>query len=181
MEIILVIIVLLIIYAIVIYNKFIILQANLKSSNSDINAHLKRRYNLIPALLKTVKSYMKHESKTFDEIVKARNNSYQPKNNLEAIQVDLSLNQSLGNLFALTENYPELKADISYKELQTQLATIENDIQNARRYYNAIAAEYNAKLNTFPEVLIANNFNFKVVNYFELEDTLQAQMPIITL
>jgi LemA protein len=87
----------------------------------------------------------------------------------------------LGNLFALTENYPELKADISYKELQTQLATIENDIQNARRYYNAIVAEYNAKLNTFPEVLIANNFNFKVVNYFELEDTLQAQMPIITL
>ncbi len=166
----LLIVVAVVIYFIAIYNKFVSLSASIDSSWSDIDVQLKRRYNLIPALIETVKGYQAYESSTLEKIVEARNMAMNSQSVHEQGVVQSMLTQSLGKLFALAEAYPNLKADTTFANLQGQLAIIEDDIQNARRYYNAVVEEYNGKLKQFPDLLVANHFSFGDRDYFKLDD-----------
>ncbi len=170
-NIVLIIIVAVVGYLIAIYNKFVSLQAGIDAAWSDIDVQLKRRYNLIPALVETVKGYKDYEAGTLEKIIQARQQSMEAKTPAQKSAAESALNASLGKLFALAEAYPDLKADTQFLNLQSELSNIEDAIQNSRRYYNAIVRDYNAKLRSFPDVLIAQKYNFKPREYFELEET----------
>ena len=170
-----------VLYFIAIYNKFVSLQAAIDSSWSDIDVQLKRRANLIPALVKTVKSYKNYEQETLDKVIRARQRCEEAKNVKEQAEAQNALTHALGGLFALAEAYPDLKADTQFSKLQNELATIEEAIQNARRYYNAVVRDYNAKLRSFPDLLVANKFNFTERDYFELDEPSERKMPDIDL
>jgi len=174
----------LIIYLIAIYNKFVSLQAGIDAAWSDIDVQLKRRYNLIPALVDVVKGYKEYEAGTLEKIIEARSQSMAARTPAEKSAAESLLGASLGKLFALAEAYPELKADTQFLNLQGELSRIEDAIQNARRYYNAIVRDYNAKLKSFPDVLIAQKYHFTPRDYFELDETEAAavrHMPKIDL
>ncbi len=158
-------------YLIAIYNKFVSLQAGIDAAWSDIDVQLKRRYNLIPALVDTVKGYKNYEAGTLEKIIEARSQSMEAKTPAEKGAAESLLGASLGKLFALAEAYPELKADTQFLNLQSELSRIEDAIQNARRYYNAIVRDYNAKLVSFPDVMIAQKYHFTPRDYFELESS----------
>jgi len=160
-----------VVYFIVIYNKFVSLRAGIDASESDIDVQLKRRYNLIPALIDTVKGYKNHEAKTLEKVVKARQQSMQANSMDEKSKAANMLSSALGKMFALAESYPDLKANTNFLKLQQELSSVENTIQNARRYYNAITRDYNAKLNSFPDLIVARKFNFTSRNYFELDES----------
>ena len=171
-------------YFIVIYNKLVSLRTGVDASWSDIDIQLKRRYNLIPALIEVVKSYKAYESETLEQIVKARQLGTQAKNVEEQVKATNILGASLGKLFALSEAYPDLKADTHFLKLQSELTNLESSIQNARRYYNAIVRDYNAKIASFPDMIIANKFHFDGRDYFELDDGESAevkQMPKVEI
>jgi LemA protein len=158
-------------YFIAIYNKLVSLRTGIDAAWSDIDIQLKRRYNLIPALIEVVKSYKAYESETLEEIVKARQLGTSATSVEEQVKATKILGVSLGKLFALSEAYPDLKADTHFLKLQTELTNLEGSIQNARRYYNAIVRDYNAKVASFPDMLIAQKFDFTVRDYFELDDS----------
>jgi LemA protein len=173
-----------IVYFIIIYNKFVSLIASIDSSWSDIDVQLKRRYNLIPALVDTVKGYKDYEASTLEKIVEARTMGMNASNVGDQSIAEGMLSQALGKIFALAEAYPQLKADTTFANLQNQLAIIEDDIQSARRYYNAVVEEYNAKLLQFPDLIIANKFNFQNREYFRLDESEEEsvkKMPKIDL
>jgi LemA protein len=157
-------------YLIAIYNKFVSLQAGIDAAWSDIDVQLKRRYNLIPALVDTVRGYKDYEAGTLEKIIEARKQSMEAKTPAQKSAAESMLSGSLGKLFALAEAYPDLKADSQFLNLQGELSHIEDAIQNSRRYYNAVVREYNAKLKTFPDVLIAQKYNFRPRDYFELDE-----------
>jgi len=172
------------IYFIMIYNKFVSLSAGIDASWSDIDIQLKRRYNLIPALVDTVKGYTKYESDTLEKVIQARQQGMSAKNMTEKREATTMLSSALGGFFALAEAYPELKADRSFMKLQNELSNIEETIQNARRYYNAIVRDNNAKVDSFPDLIIAQKFDFQKREYFELDEseaTVVKQMPKINL
>ncbi len=158
-------------YLIAIYNKFVSLQAGIDAAWSDIDVQLKRRYNLIPALVNVVKGYKDYEASTLEKIIEARKMSMDAKTPAEKSAAESMLGASLGKLFALAEAYPDLKADSQFLNLQSELSGIEDAIQNSRRYYNAIVRDYNAKLKSFPDVLIANKYHFTPRDYFELDES----------
>lgn len=158
------------------YNALIRSRNRKRDAWSSINVQLKRRYDLIPNLVETVKGYTSHESDVFKHIAEARNRAIGADGVEEQQQAENMLTQSLKSLFAVAEAYPELKSNTNFMELQQQLAKIEEDIQMARRYYNACAREYNNKVETFPGLLVANMFNFTPVAYFEI-DIEEGQTP----
>lgn len=162
-------ILLVIFYCILIYNRLVSLQKSAESAWSDIEVQLKRRYNLIPALVATVKGYKNYEATTLQKVIEARSKALGAKNMHEQMEANSMLTQALGKLFALVENYPDLKASTNFLELQKELANIENDIQNARRYYNAVVRDYNTRLDSFPDMFIAKRFGFRPKEYFEVE------------
>jgi len=157
-------------YFIAIYNKFVSLKAGIDAAWSDIDVQLKKRLNLIPALVDTIKGYKDYEASTLQKIVEARNMALNAKDIEQKAKANSALSSALGSLFALSENYPELKANQNFIQLQNELSSIEEAIANARRYYNAIVRDYNAKLESFPDILVAKKFNFKPRDYFELEE-----------
>ena len=180
----LVIIVAIVLYLIAIYNQFVSLQAGIDAAWSDIDVQLKRRYNLIPALVDVVKGYKNYEAGTLEKLIEARRQSMEANTPAGKSAAESLLGASLGKLFALAEAYPELKADTQFLNLQTELSRIEDAIQNARRYYNAIVRDYNAKLRSFPDVLVAQKYHFTPRDYFELdasEADAVKQMPSIDL
>jgi len=162
-------------YLIIIYNKFVSLRAGIDSSWSDIDVQLKRRYDLIPALVDTVRGYKEYEASTLENVILAR------QKGLNAISVDEKaeaanmLSGALGKLFALAEAYPELKANTNFMHLQEELSSLEDAIQNARRYYNAIVRDYNAKIESFPDLIVAKQFQFTPREYFELDESEAAE------
>jgi len=156
-------------YLIVIYNKFVSLRAGIDASWSDIDIQLKRRYDLIPALVDTVKGYKEYESDTLEKVIQARQQGLSAGNVDEKAAAANMLSGALGKLFALSEAYPDLKANTNFLKLQDELSSLEDAIQNARRYYNAIVRDYNAKLESFPDLFVARKFNFTGRDYFELE------------
>jgi LemA protein len=158
-------------YLVVIYNKFVSLRAGMDASWSDIDIQLKRRYDLIPALVDTVKGYKNYEGDTLEKVIKARQQGLSAGSMDEKAAASNMLSGALGKLFALSEAYPDLKANTNFLKLQDELSNLENAIQNARRYYNAIVRDYNAKVESFPDLFIAQKFNFTARDYFELEES----------
>ena len=171
-------------YLVIIYNKFVSLRAGIDAAWSDIDVQLKRRYDLIPALVDTVKGYKNYEASTLENVIKARQQGLNATTVKEKGEAENMLSGALGKLFALAEAYPELKANTTFLNLQSELSSIEDSLQNARRYYNAIVRDYNAKLESFPDLFVAQKFNFEPRDYFELdEDEASAakKMPKIDL
>ncbi len=164
------IVVIIVIFVIATYNAFIRLKNLCDNAWSDVDVQLKRRYDLIPNLVNTVKGYASHERKVFENVTKARAEATAAKTPDEQSRAENMLTGALRQLFAVAENYPELKANTNFLELQKNLSQIEDDIQNARRYYNAVVRDNNIKVESFPSNIIANIFNFKKREFFEMEE-----------
>jgi len=171
-------------YLVAIYNKLVSLRAGIDASWSDIDVQLKRRYDLIPALVDTVRGYKEYEADTLERVIEARQKGLSAGTMEEKAAAANMLSGALGKLFALAEAYPDLKANTNFLNLQNELSSIEDAIQNARRYYNAIVRDYNAKIESFPDLFVAQKFNFTARDYFELDES-EAQaakkMPKIDL
>jgi LemA protein len=164
------IIAVIVIFVIGIYNGFIKLKNLCDNAWSDVDVQLKRRYDLIPNLVNTVKGYAKHEKQLFENVTKARAEATTAKTPGEQSKAENMLTSTLRQLFAVAENYPELKANTNFLNLQDNLSQIEGDIQNARRYYNAVVRDNNIKVESFPSNIIASIFNFKKREFFEMEE-----------
>jgi LemA protein len=159
-------------YGVMLYNRGVRLRNQVDESWSGISVQLKRRYDLIPNLVSTVKGYAKHESETLENVIRLRNQAQAvPSGHIgEQIEAEKALSAGIRGIFALAENYPDLKANTNFLELQRTLADVEDHLQNARRYYNAVVRDNNNFTETFPSVLIARAFNFGKEAYFEVED-----------
>lgn len=170
-------IVLLILWIIGMYNGLVKLKIKVDNSWSDIRVFLKKRYDLIPNLVNTVKGYATHESETFERVTAARNAATAvPAGDVEgAAKANEVLGGALRGLLAIAENYPDLKANQNFIELQNALLSIEGDLANARRYYNATVRDYNTAIQQFPGVLVANMTGFKAREFFELDNEQEAQ------
>lgn len=172
-----VVVLLLVFYAIGIYNKLVRLTTLVEEGWSGIDVQLKKRYSLIPNLVETVKGYAKHEQETFEKVVKARNLA-QSATTLEGHQAaENQLNKALVNLFALAEQYPELKANQNFMQLQEELSVIEQDIEKSRRYYNGTVREKNILVDSFPSNILANLFGFVKSKFFELDNEAERVLP----
>lgn len=165
------IIIILIFVFIAYYNKFIKLRNQADESFSGIDVQLKRRHDLIPNIVETVKGYAKHEASTLEKVVQARNIAMSATSVEDKAKAENMITGALKSLFALSENYPDLKANQNFINLQNTLSEIEDNIQNARRYYNAVVRDYNILCESFPSLIVANIFNFKKREFFEIEET----------
>ncbi len=158
-----------ILWLIFVYNRFVIYGTRVKEAWSDINVQLKRRYDLIPNLVEMVKGYMEHERNVFEKVTEARTKAMGANTKEEKLGAENILSGTLKTLLAVSENYPDLKANANFLDLQRELADTENKIQAARRFYNGNVLEYNTKIDTFPSSLIAGIFGFKKEEFFGLE------------
>jgi len=163
--------------AIGIYNSLVKLRTSTESSWSDIDVQLKKRFNLIPALVETVKGYASHEKDLFEKVTQARSQAMNAGTPEQMAAGNNMLTGTLKSLFAVSEAYPDLKANTNFMDLQRQLKDIEGDIESARRYYNAIVRDYNIKTETFPSAIVASMFNFVKKEFFEI-DTPDERNPI---
>ena len=175
-RILLILIIVIIGYLIMVYNSLVSMRQKVLSAWSDIEVQLKKRYNLIPALVDTVKGYAKHESDTLKKVIQARNMALNAHNAGDASKAEAMYKSALGGIFALSEAYPDLKANENFVNLQNQLQAIEEDIESARRYYNATVRDYNAKIESFPDIYIAQKFNFEPYEYFEVDKSIEADV-----
>ena len=170
--IILAVIILIIIYVFILYNNFISLDNKVKEAFSTMDVYLKKRWDLIPNLVETVKGYAKYEEETLTRVTKLRNNVYNEMTNDEKIINNEELSSDVSKIMALKEAYPELKANENFIDLSNKLTKIEDDIANARKYYNGTVRIYNNKVQMFPNNIFAKIFNYKTKRMFEasLED-----------
>ncbi len=166
---ILIIIAVLVIAVIAMYNKLVRLRNTVKSSWSDIDVQCKKRYDLVPNLVETVKGYASHERAVFEKVTEARSMAMKATNPAEMAKAENMIRDTLKSLFAVAEAYPELKANANFLQLQSQLQELENNIEYARRYYNAVVRDYNILIESFPSNLIASQFGFKQEQLFQLE------------
>lgn len=164
------------------YNKLVALKNRVLEAWSGIDVQLKRRYDLIPNLVNTVKGYAAHESGTLEKVIQARNQAMSASGSKDIngqVQAENALASTLKSLFALSENYPDLKANTSFIQLQSSLGEIEEHLQNARRYYNALVRDNNTAVESFPSNLIANNFGFGRFDFFEIENDAERDNPVV--
>jgi LemA protein len=171
------IIVVVAIIVIVLYNKLASLRVRADAAWADIDAQLKRRYDLIPNLVETVKGYAGHERETFERVTEMRAQAINAQGVAEQAKAENMLTQALRTVFAVAENYPQLRASENFMQLQGSLAEIEGVIQAARRYYNAVVRDYNTAVHVVPSSLIARMFNFRDREYFELEAPEEREAP----
>jgi len=155
---------------IALYNSFIRLKVRVNEAWSDIDVQLKRRHDLIPNLIETVKGYAAHEKSTLENVIKARNQAMLAGSAGEKAKAENALSETLKSIFALAENYPNLKANENFLELQRELSDTENKIQAARRFYNGNVRDFNTKLQVFPTNIIGNMLGFKERDFFGLDD-----------
>jgi LemA protein len=160
------------------YNSFVRLINQTKEAWADIDVQLKRRYDLIPNLIETVKGYATHESSVFEKVTEARANALSAQGPAEKGKAENMLTDSLKSVFAVAEAYPALRAVESFTSLQTELADTENKIQAARRFYNGNVRDLNIKVETFPSNLIAKTFKFTKREFFQLEEGSVAKEPV---
>jgi LemA protein len=161
----------LVIYGIVVYNALVSLRQKVSEAWADIDVQLKRRYDLIPNLVETVKGYATHESNVFEEVTKARNQAINATGLEAKAEAENMLSGTLKSLFAVSENYPELKANENFLELQRELSDTENKIQAARRFYNSVVMSLNTKVESFPDSIIASFGKFEKKEYFEIAES----------
>lgn len=160
------------------YNKLVRLRNTVQSSWSDIDVQLKKRYDLVPNLVETVKGYAAHEQSVFAKVADARAQAIQATGPDATAKAESLLRDSLKSLFAVAEAYPDLKANRDFLQLQTQLKEIEDGIESARRYYNAVVREFNTSIEQFPSNLVAQQFRFEKSEFFELESPGVERMPV---
>ncbi len=163
------VLVVLAVWLVIVYNGLVSWRNRADESWSDIDVQLKRRHDLIPNLVNTVKGYATHEQETLEKVIQARNMAMSAQGPEELGQAENMLTGALKSIFALSESYPDLKANENFKELQRELSDTENKIQAARRFYNTNVRTFNTKLQTFPTNLIAGMFGFAVKKFFELD------------
>jgi LemA protein len=173
-----IILAILVIAVVTIYNKLVRLRNTVKSSWSDIDVQCKKRYDLVPNLVETVKGYASHEKTVFEKVTEARAMAMQANSPAEMAKAENMIRDTLKSLFAVAEAYPELKANANFMQLQTQLQELENNIENARRYYNAVVRDFNILIESFPSNLIATSFNFKQAELFQLEAPEAERKPV---
>ncbi len=160
------------------YNRFVKLRNMCDESWSSVDVQLKRRYDLIPNLVETVKGYAAHEKETLEKVIQARNMGMGAQGVGEQAQAENMITGALKSLFALSESYPDLKANQNFLQLQNNLNEIENDIQLARRYFNAVVRDYNIACQSFPSVIVANLFGFKQREFFEIEEAARENVKV---
>lgn len=160
---------LVILWAVLSYNRLIYWRHQVKNAWAQIDVQLKRRYDLIPNLVETVKGYAQHEKETLEKVIQARNMAMQAHDPKEAGEAENVLTGALKSLFALSESYPDLKANENFLSLQEELSSTENKISFARQFYNDTTAKYNIMIQTFPRNLIAGMFRFNDEELFEVE------------
>jgi len=175
---ILIIIVVLVAAVVTIFNKLVRLRNTVKSSWSDIDVQCKKRFDLVPNLVETVKGYATHEKTVFEKVTQARSMAMQANSPAEMAKAENMIRDTLKSLFAVAEAYPELKANVNFMQLQTQLQELENNIENARRYYNAVVRDFNILIESFPSNVIASMFNFKQADLFQLEAPETERKPV---
>ncbi|MCZ7468331.1 MULTISPECIES: LemA family protein [Rhizobium/Agrobacterium group] len=168
-------------YVVFIYNGLVKARQMKEEAWSGIDVQLKRRADLIPNLIETVKGYAAHEKTTFEEVIAMRNRAQAvPAGDVEGrAQAEGLLSQALGKLFALAEAYPDLKANTNFLELQRSLETIEGELQMSRRYYNGAARDLNVKVESFPSNLVAGQFGFSKAPYFEIDNPADRAVPTV--
>jgi len=166
------VVVLWVIYA---FNRLVTLRFRVREAASDIDVQTKRRYDLIPNLVETVKGYMKHESGVFEKVTEARTRAMGASGKHDKAAAENMLSSTLKSLFAVAENYPQLKANENFAKLQDELSDTENKIQAARRFYNTNVRDLNIKVETFPTNLIANMLGFKKEEFFETSSDAEKQ------
>lgn len=169
------IIALLVIYGISQYNGFVQLKNVVEEAFSTMDVYLKKRYDLIPNIVETVKGYASHEKETLEQVIAARNKAVSATTPEAQLEAEGDLNKVMGRLFALTESYPDLKANTNFMDLQNQLQTIETEIAQSRKYYNGTVRQYNTKVESFPSNIIANIFNFAKKPLFEVTDAIERE------
>ena len=176
---ILVIVAVIIVWIIAMYNGLVQLKVRADSAWSDIDVQLKRRHDLIPNLVETVKGYAAHEKGTFEDIAKYRSMAMQATGPADRAAAEGQLTMALKSLFAVAENYPQLRASEQFTSLQTSLSGIEDAIQNARRYYNAVVRDYNTRIAVFPTNLMAGSLGFQPRQFFELDAAAERAVPSV--
>lgn len=174
-------IVVILLYAVFVFNRLVRQRNSVREGWSGIDVQLRRRTDLIPNLVETVKAYAAHERSVFEEVTQKRASSIAASSIDGQATAERALSGSLGRLMAVAEAYPELKADKNFLELQRQLAEIEDQIQMSRRYYNGAARNLNISIQSFPDVLVARALGFNEVPYFELDNRAQGEVPQIAL
>lgn len=175
------IVVIIVLWVVAIYNKFVRLVNRTKEAWADIDVQLKRRYDLIPNLVESVKGYAKHEKEAFENVTKARSAAMGAQGAGQKAQAENMLTGALKSLFAVAEAYPDLKANQNFLSLQTELSDTENKIQAARRFYNGNVRDLNIALDVFPQNIIGNTFGFKKQEFFELEGGDEAAREPVTV
>jgi LemA protein len=161
-----------------IYNRLVTLRQRIKNAWAQIEVQLKRRYDLIPNLVNTVKGYATHERETFEKVTQARNMAIQAKDVSEQAGAENMLSGALKTLFAVAESYPELKADANFRQLQEELTNTEGKIAFSRQFYNDTVMTYNTTIQRFPTVLVAGMFGFNKEDYFNLDEEAAAREAV---
>ena len=163
------VILLIVLYLILVINTFIKYRNKVKEAFSTMDVCLKKRFDLIPSLVETVKGYAKHESTTLEEVIKLRNTPYDKQDINEKVDLNESVSKNVTKLMILAESYPELKANENFHKLSDELIEIENELSKSRRYYNGCVRQYNNKVEVFPNNIFATLFGFKSYKMFEIE------------
>src|SRR6266478_4992785 len=172
--------VLLVVLGIGMYNSLVRLKVQTDNAWADIDVQLKRRYDLIPNLVETVKGYAGHEKGTLEAVINARNRAMTATGPVDKAQAENMLSGALKSLFALSEAYPQLRAIESFNSLQNSLTQIEDSVQSARRYYNAVVRDLNTKIQQFPTNIFANMLGFKPREFFEVTSSTEREAPKVS-
>jgi len=166
-------------YAISVSNRLVRLRNQMQEAWSGIDVYLKKRHDLVPNLVSAVKGYAAHEKQTFEEVVRFRSQAMQTRDQGVRMECEAGLGQALGRLMAISESYPELKANANFIELQRQLAGLEEELSLSRRYYNGTVRELNIVIESFPSNIVAGMFNFAKGVFFEIK-TSEKEVPKVT-
>ena len=164
-----VLLLLLAVFVVVLYNRLVRLRNRTENAWAQVDVQLRRRYDLIPNLVETVKGYASHERATFEEVTKARTAAQQARTVPEQAEAENFLTAAIGRLFAVAEDYPELRATENFQQLMRQLSELEDEIQASRRIYNSNVQSYNTKIQIFPNSIVANSGGFQAREFFEIE------------
>jgi LemA protein len=172
------VVVLIVLWVVLTYNRLVVLRNRIREAESGIDVQLKRRADLIPNLVETVKGYAKHEREVFENVTKARAALMKAETPKKKAEADNVLTGALKSLFAVAENYPELKANENFQELQRQLEDTEDKVAYSRQFYNGNVLDYNNKLEVFPSNVMAGMFNFKPFEFFEAEAEAKKEVEV---
>jgi len=175
-----VVVAVIVVWVIATYNGFIKGKNRVEEAFSTMDVMMKKRYDLIPNIVEAVKGYAKHESQTLEAVVEARNKAVGSKSLEERVDAEIGFSEAIGRLFALSEAYPNLKADAQFLDLQSQLKNTEGEIANSRKYYNAVVKLFNIKVESIPSNIIAGIFGFKKRSLFEINDEAERESVSVT-